>query len=370
MKSLCAVLLLMGFSSQCWLTQANDNKKVSCKDEQGNDVDWWHLYKLPKHYQQNDLGKDVSGLRYLYVTSNSYDSWQLSGKRVSDADSLPAQTINALNADPKHILLAAYNDEWPNGTVFSTGGHTKGLVGSDGQTGVWLVHSVPKFPTLPDYAYPTTGEQYAQSMLCITVKAEDLEKVGQALVYNEPHFYYERNPLLQRSDLLFPSLERAMHGQWRTESPYQTDLELRSLGCKKFRVFGKSGRANVELYADVVAPALDVSLFVEAWRDGAGNLANRCDSSDKVFNVESVADLELSVNFKTTQDHSKWAVSRPTGILLYHWRVGGGDWICVGDINRQQAQLGRGGGTLCHKSSRVSNLYRNLVANYDKCAEE
>jgi len=152
--------------------------------------------------------------------------------------------------------------------------------------------------------------------------------------------------------------------------PIRSYRWTRSLDGKKFRLFGKSGRANVELYADVVAPTLDVSLFVEAWRDGAGNLPNSCDKSDKVLNVESISNPELSVDFKTTQDHSKWAVSRPTGILIYHWRVGGGDWICVGDINRQEGQLHRGGGTVCHKSARVSNLYRQLVTNYDKCAQQ
>ncbi|XP_016950513.1 plancitoxin-1 [Drosophila biarmipes] len=364
MRSLCFVLLVLWFSCQ-----KEASAKVSCKDESGNDVDWWHLYKLPKHYQRNDLGKDTSGLKYLYVTSQSYDTWQMSGKFISDPLSLPAQTLNPLNADPTHTLLAAYNDQLPNGTVFSTGGHAKGVVASDGVTAIWIVHSVPKYPTVPDYTYPTSGEQFAQSMLCITLKAEDLEKVGQVLVYNEPHFYYERNPLVSRSDELFPSLERALHGQWRTESPYQKEVELRTLDGKKFRLFGKSGRANVELYADVVAPALDVSLFVEAWRDGTGNLPNSCDKSDKVLNVEAISSPELSVDFRTTQDHSKWAVSRPTGLLIYHWRVGGGDWICVGDINRQQGQLHRGGGTVCHKSSRVSNLYRQLVANFDKCAE-
>ncbi|KAH8295516.1 hypothetical protein KR018_012509 [Drosophila ironensis] len=365
MRLLCFALLFAGIACQI-----EAKVKVSCKDEQGNDVDWWHLYKLPKHYQHNDLGKDTSGLRYMFVTSQSYDSWQLSGKRINEPESLPAQTLNPLNADPNHTLLAAYNDEEPNGTVFSSGGHAKGVVATDGETAVWLVHSVPKYPTVPEYSYPTSGEQYAQSMLCVTLKAEDVEKVGQVLIYNEPHFYYQRNPLVKISEEAFPSLERALHGQWRTESPFEKDVELRSLEGKKFRLFGKSGRANVELYADVVAPALDVSLFVEAWRDGAGNLPNSCDKDDKVLNVESISNEQLSVNFKTTQDHSKWAVSRPTGILIYKWRVGGGDWICVGDINRQQGQLQRGGGTLCHKSARVSNIYRQLVSNWDKCPNE
>ncbi|XP_030374313.1 plancitoxin-1 [Scaptodrosophila lebanonensis] len=349
--------------------QAQSANKVSCKDEQGNDVDWWYIYKLPKHFNlaSGAGGQDISGLRYLYVTSGSYDNWQLSGRRIGDPDSLTARTLSPLFRDERNVLLAAYNDEFPNGTVSVTGGHAKGVVATDGQTGVWLVHSVPKFPTIPEYSYPTSGEQYAQSFLCLTLDAAGVEKVGEILVYNEPHFYYERNPFHHTADEQFPSLERALRHQWRTQEPYQKDIELQTLGGKEFRVFGKSPRANVELYADVVAPALDVNLFVEAWRDGAGNLPNSCSASDKVYNVEEISSPELSVDFKTTHDHSKWAVSEEKGIKVHRWRIGGTDWTCVGDINRQQTQLKRGGGTVCHKSSTIAGLYRKLVANYDKC---
>ncbi|TDG43772.1 hypothetical protein AWZ03_009804 [Drosophila navojoa] len=343
------------------------DNKVSCKDEKGHDVDWWYMYKLPKHYSAGgQSGEDVSGLRYMYVTSDSYDSWQLSGRRISDANSLPAQTLKPLYADQQRVLLAAYNDEYPNGTVSATGGHAKGVIATDGTTGMWLVHSVPKYPTVPDYSYPTTGEHYGQSLLCVTVDAEGVEKVGELLVYNEPHFYYERNPLLQTAET-FPSLERALKRQWRTEAPFQKEVELRTLDGKQFRLFGKSPRADIELYSDLVAPALGVNLFVEAWRDGAGNLPDSCDKANKVFNVQDIANADFRVEFKTTGDHSKWAVSEETGIKLHRWRIGGGDWICIGDINRQDKQQKRGGGTVCHKSSRVSDLYRKLVANYEKC---
>ncbi|XP_034485108.1 plancitoxin-1-like [Drosophila innubila] len=360
MRLICLLLWAAVSLQTCLATN-----KVSCKDEQGHDVDWWYMYKLPKHYTKDQLGQDVTGLRYFFVTSTAYDSWKLSGRRIGDSNSMPAQTLNPLYADPK-VLLAAYNDEFPNGTVANTGGHTKGVIATDGTTGMFLVHSVPKFPTVPQYSYPTAGEHYGQSLLCVTLDVEGVEKVGELLVFNEPHFYFERNPLMRTGEL-FPSLERALKRQWRTESPYQKDIEVRSLNGKQFRLFGKSSRANVELYNDVVAPALGVSLFVEAWRDGAGNLPDSCDTANKVYNVEEIANQDIFIGFKTTGDHSKWAVSEETGIKLHRWRIGGGDWICIGDINRQQHQLNRGGGTVCHKSSRVSDLYRKLVADYEKC---
>ena len=45
----------------------------------------------------------------------------------------------------------------------------------------------------------------------------------------------------------------------------------------------------------------------------------------QVFNIQEITfhDTE-TITFDTHKDHSKWAVSRP-----------GGNWVCVGDINRQ-----------------------------------
>ncbi|XP_034483212.1 deoxyribonuclease-2-beta-like [Drosophila innubila] len=62
-----------------------DASKVSCKDENGKDVDWWHMYLLPQYI-----------LQYLYVTSNDYGEWKLSKHLTSHQYSLPERTLNPL----------------------------------------------------------------------------------------------------------------------------------------------------------------------------------------------------------------------------------------------------------------------------------
>lgn len=43
------------------------------------------------------------------------------------------------------------------------------------------------------------------------------------------------------------------------------------------------------------------------------------------------------------------------------------DWVCVGDINRQQHQKVRGGGTVCRESSEIAKLYRDTIKDLEPC---
>lgn len=40
-----------------------------------------------------------------------------------------------------------------------------------------------------DYTYPKTGYPYAQSFLCISVPASQVNTIGLQLIYNEPEIY-------------------------------------------------------------------------------------------------------------------------------------------------------------------------------------
>lgn len=89
-------------------------------------------------------------------------------------------------------MWVVYNDEPSNGGTSSTLGHSKGMTVADNGTGFWLVHSVPKFPYLPyqennTYAYPETAVKYGQSFLCVSMVADELDKVGEYIVRRNPH---------------------------------------------------------------------------------------------------------------------------------------------------------------------------------------
>lgn len=333
--------------------------KVSCKDEDGADVDWWHMYLI------SATRGEEQKQRYFYVTSKDYEEWKMSDHFMGQAKSLPTQTLDPLYTND-HILLAAYNDEFPNGTTFIMGGAAKGVIASDGKTGMWLVHLIPKYPTVPDRSHPIPDIYNAQSLLCLTLDGKGVDKVGELLVLYEPHFYFTRNPL---GMYRFPNLQRALYQLSSTDGINEKDMKLRTLDGKKFWLFGRNDRSHKELYADIVAPTLDVNVFVRSNRrdDPKEHLPNSCRDSNKVYNVKDVACPKIQKFITSWEDHSKWAVSQATGFKLFRWRIWGSDWICIGDLNRWQSHQNRGGGAVCHKSSRVSDHYRKLVHSYDEC---
>ncbi|XP_065366066.1 plancitoxin-1 [Calliphora vicina] len=303
----------------------------------------------------------------MYLTNASYEEWTLSQHKITETSSMPALTLEPLNANPL-VLMLAYNDEFPNGQVIASGGHTKGVIATDGLTGIWLVHSVPKFPSIPRYEYPSTAAHYGQSFLCITLNSTEMEKIGEQLLFNEPNIYYDRVPVTLSDK--FPHLEQAIQKQWIRTEPFNNILDLKTLQGSIFKSFAKTSQFNKELYEDFVAPTLDTNLLVETWRNGAGNFNSNCSLNDKVYNIQAIELNDLKIDFNTTHDHSKWAVSQSVGLKFWRWRFRStSNWICVGDINRQQHQLQRGGGVLCQQHKKVAKLYRKLIKQYENCSK-
>ena len=182
---------------------ATKDEELGCRDETGELVDWFYLYKLPSSAIFNGVDSvkhPDNGLNYLYITSDSKDTeWTLSENLINSTESSPGHTLSqSVFGGNENNLIVMYNDQPPEGKGISSRGHSKGLVVTDGTKGFWLVHSVPHFPLSfedgAEYNYPNTGRMYGQSFLCISLNEDQMEKVGQQLIFNEVEVYASQVP--------------------------------------------------------------------------------------------------------------------------------------------------------------------------------
>eukprot|EP00064_Thunnus_orientalis_P004472 superscaffoldBa00000407_g4484 len=108
-----------------------------------------------------------------------------------------------------------------------------------------------------------------------------------------------------------------------------------------------------DIYTGWVAQALDTDLLVETWQTQNHELPSNCSLPRHTMNIKRIQ-LPGSVKFLSHHDHSKWCVSR-----VYEDQV-----TCLGDLNREKAQMWRGGGLVCSFNPLIYKAFRQAVDLY------
>nr|CAH0105406.1 unnamed protein product [Daphnia galeata] len=351
---------------------------LSCRTEDGQPVDWFVLYKLPS----SNSGGTTDGRAYVYRTSSSSNKdgskWISSNMTIDSPGSLPGQTLEPIyntglkegigrEEDDKRLLLM-YNDEFPNGTSSETAAHAKGVVAFDGQSGFWLVHSVPRFPPAPNdgppgtkgnYLYPTTGLRYGQTMLCVSLPLHQADLIGKQLLYYHPFVYHWSVSSSSKEWIqMLPNLAAVARGAHITQPPWSRSIQLLTSDQLAIISFAKSRQFGLDLYGDWMAAALQSSLYVETWTNGQGHpMPSFC--TNRTFTVQNVKQVHLSERqtFPSHSDHSKWAISSRQEE----------PWVCIADINRMDSQRHRGGGSLCFRQPELWLGFEQSVNQLEAC---
>lgn len=329
--------------------------------------------------KDNSIPGVADGVGWYYLDVNKKSSLQPSAKTLDDKDQAIAYTLQQYydKKSDKTIFHAMYNDE-PYGTVSVSGdtnnlfyelfsnrinpkfrpsatdfGHTKGTLFFDKTSGIWLVHSVPKFPPPDGYAYPTSGHDYGQTMLCMTFKYSELNKIGTQLYFNRPNIYSSFLPTDMAS--ANPDLAKAIAGQYATGQPSSSIIDLTTSAGTTFKSFAKSKDFNADLYDGIVAPTLKADMLVESWRRGSA-IPLAC---SKAYHANDALSIKVgsTQEFSYTKDHSKMARSTDTTK----------PFLCIGDINRMTSQYVRGGGTLCTNSNFLWQAF-NVIKTENTCS--
>lgn len=353
-----------------------DTTPISCYNDKGDAVDWFYIYKLPKEH-----GKKSSqeGEMYLLLEKGS-DGWTNGKGTVNETTGALGRTVGQLysQAESTELAYILYNDQRPpvdfgdrwEDNSGGRGGHTKGVVLLDKTQGFWLVHSTPHFPPVRQagqFYYPSSGENNGQNFICVTYPLERFQTIGEQLQINQPNVYDCDVP--ESLAALVPALAAVCNGKHLSDAPISSHIKpvsnrsvtLTSKGGTNFISFAKGASFDNDLYHSWVAPTLQSDLLVQFWIRSTGILPSDCSQGWKVLDI-TLINPGQTFTFKTSQDHSKWAVSPEAA-----GSGAGGGWVCVGDINRNKAEEKRGGGTVCQQDPAVWKAYRTAALECEPC---
>lgn len=330
---------------------------ISCKNEDGKTVDWFAFYKLPDRTSRASTGM---GLDYLYLDS-TMRTWSKSHHLINSSRSSLGRTLEQLyeaynsKNDTAYLI---YNDAVPAPVNYSGNyGHTKGLLVWNRLQGFWLIHSVPKFPPVPEkgYEYPTSGRRYAQSGLCITFKYSQFETIDSQLLVFQPNIYSCFIPNIFLWELIH--MPQMCAKSSASKIPSRRLTVLQSAQGLNFLHFAKSTFYTDDIFAAWIAQQLKVHLLVESWQRKNHELPSNCSLPYHVYNIKAIQEPHQSY-FSSHHDHSKWCISTKDSQSR---------WTCIGDLNRSPHQALRSGGFICTKNRYIYQSFNGLVSHYAIC---
>ncbi|XP_064478836.1 plancitoxin-1-like [Ornithodoros turicata] len=260
----------------------------------------------------------------------------------------------------KELMYVVYNDQPPPRYTATNDGHSKGLVIFDNTTGVWIQHSIPRFLEVAarQYVFPMNAERNAQTVMCITFPTSAVNTIAWHLRMHHANVYHKsaRSALSQK----YPEMDRLLQGIYvKYPQPIQSIDTLRSLDGSEFVTVAKRTPWDVDVYSDyVIYHVTSPNLLVQSWLSGAGQkMGPACKESYSVLDTEfiNLHMIDKSWKWKSTEDHSKWAVGTST------------PWFCFGSLNRMESQKSRGGEVTCMENSVVHKLFRSASETSQHC---
>ncbi|XP_070380795.1 deoxyribonuclease-2-alpha-like [Dermacentor albipictus] len=225
-----------------------------CKNQDGQDVDWFIVYKLPEKVSTPGRGE------FVYVDSRTSQGplyyWPLSEQDLYEAQNPVALTLAPLyeKTTRKDILYFVYNDQSPVIYDGTRNGHSKGVLLFDEAVGVWLLHSVPKFVDglqSGKYSFPENGETNGQLFMCVTFPTPEVNKIAKILRTEYANVYARQVPQSMQENYR----EVALLAKGNFVRPHGERLfitNLTSAGGTVLRAFGKRASLNKDLYSGVV----------------------------------------------------------------------------------------------------------------------
>lgn len=357
-----AHLVLIG----CLHATNGASHKISCKNAWGMPVDWFVLYKLPKTSDNRNAHQLKGGEMAYYDSQSKNSEWELLPFDIYLKKMNPIKETLAPIYDKtqKNVAFLAYNDQLPRGFNGTRGGHTKGVLlagkGPNGGT-VWLQHSVPRFveDVTKQYQYPESGRENAQLFFCISFPLETVEVISTHLRIQGANVYQTRAP---QWAIVFPEFWHLLHRKYLRDKNIILRIDfLRSMARRPVMLIAKPPRLLRDVYTQDLKARMNDSITVQSWRNGAGGAQDKlCTKQYSVTDVETIGIHTKTAQyyFSTREDHSKWYVTRSSGIF------------CFSSLNRMVSQRKRGGEITCIADRALAKLFEKSIEKRTTCRGE
>jgi len=361
MRCLLLVIALAVLATACVSAQF-------CLDEDGNAIDWWIIVKVPRE-TDSSFENVAKGAGYLYADAKSYQHpsrfWKNSTNWIVDAGSAPGLTVQQIydnSNDTGSYGYLMYNDETPGGTTSMTYGHTKGHIAWSADSGFWLIHSVPKFADSPDntgtYAYPSSGEEYGQSMLCLSLDVANIDQAFLQFQYTNPQVYGSNFVTGLKSKM--PNADAFMNSGTVIKDPVSNVVNITTMGGMEFTHFAKTVAWGKSIYGDLIGPWYGDDMVVETWQRPYEDPLIPPATSVAVYSVLDLTTPSYAqwdgVTWKESTDHAKWGICTDRTFPA----------LCIGDINKQVSQWQRSGGMACIMDATLHAAFVLLIVDTDE----
>lgn len=203
------------------------------------------------------------------------------------------------------------------------------------------------------YEYPDSGRTNGQTGLCLTFDAQDFPTISKQLTIARPNIYDSGN-----------IEDEGIQGILNSQYPAPVELSkevIKTKGGLEMTHFAKSPTKESDIY-EKISEELNVDLEAQSWKKGNGGFQNSdCSEDNNIKNVQSMAAPieggKKSDEWEYSKDHSKWAVADSEK----------DPEICIGDINRMDSQLKRGGGMMCFRNRDVWSAFRETIRDVEPC---
>ncbi|EGR29926.1 hypothetical protein IMG5_145810 [Ichthyophthirius multifiliis] len=326
------------------LTIQKSTTEPQCRNQNDELVDWFIILKHPQ------------GTEYSYCDSNECTQLRSTGLDLNNPKDSPLlNTLKQIQkVDSSEYGSIFWNDQPPQQKASFNVAHSKGVMGFGQNQGFILIHSAPKFPEIINKEIVLQIESgqlvFGQHFFCISSSTSELDAIAQA--YNVDW------PMVYDGNVAFEGLQylKDMLNNERNEKDHKLTVEFTSLQGTKFLKMAKSGHWEVPFYDNVVTEQLKTGLYVESWGSPQEN-------SDCHQQYEVLSNIEVKMptgeKYKFTKDHSKYAISsNPTT-----------PFVCLGDINRQNSQWKRGGGTICFRNGNAYKAFQEIMVVQQTCEQ-